>query len=381
MLLPLVTAFHKGGVARVAALLRWLADKGEDLVGDHLIEDQQRAFEVEARRQSLAIAQRALDPTSDEARFAADVLPSSVRYVKNGAAGRWWKSARANGQLHAGWLEVPGDLLESRDLAAIEPLVRAWSEGRAGATQDFNALRALLVHPSQHVWVTFQDGCMWWCTVRDEITVNPQGETNDCGHFWLTCSSRWSNRSVGGLRQLVMTELPGIVTATSGYRATVCKPKGWTEILRIIRNDEDADARLAALARQAYEDAVATLIARLGDKDFEVLVDLILSRTGWARIASRGGVTEGIDVEVENPTSGEIAFVQVKSSADQSVLDDYVSRFNDRKDRYSRMIFAVHSPNGNLTPPAGQPVSVWMRKQIAALVVKLGLGDWVAKRL
>jgi len=61
-----------------------------------------------------------------------------------------------------------------------------------------------------------------------------------------------------------MTELPGIVTATAGYRATICEPKGAREILRIIRNEEDADARGAALARQAYEDAVAKLIARLG---------------------------------------------------------------------------------------------------------------------
>ena len=34
-----------------------------------------------------------------------------------------------------------------------------------------------------------------------------------------------------------------------------------------------------------------------------------------------------------------------------------------------------------LTPPAGQLVSIWTGKQIAQRVVKLGLGDWVATRL
>jgi hypothetical protein len=105
-----------------------------------------------------------------------------------------------------------------------------------------------------------------------------------------------------------------------------------------------------------------------------------LSRTGWARLAKLGGVTEGIDVEVENASSDEIAFVQVKSSANQHVLDDYVSRFKDRRDRYKRMIFAVHKPEGNVTPPEDQPVQVWTGKHIANLVVKLGLGDWVGKR-
>jgi len=167
--------------------------------------------------------------------------------------------------------------------------------------------------------------------------------TDKEGHFWLECDRPWSNYSIGGLRHLVMTELPGIVTATSGYKATVCEPKGWKEILRIIRNEEDADARAAALAREVYEGAVGKLVARLGYKDFEALVDLILSRTGWSRLAKLGGVTEGIDIAVENPAADEIAFVQVKSSANQTILDDYVSRFNDQRDYYARMIFAVNA--------------------------------------
>lgn len=111
-----------------------------------------------------------------------------------------------------------------------------------------------------------------------------------------------------------------------------------------------------------------------------MLVDLILSRSGWARLAKLGGTTEGIDIEAENASAGEIAFVQVKSSATQATLDDYVLRFNERRDCYERMIFAVHSPSGDIMSP-GPRVQVWDGKQIARLVVKLGLGDWVATRL
>jgi hypothetical protein len=309
-----------------------------------------------------------------------DALPKTVRYVKNGAGGQWWTTAKASGQVHLGWSGIPHDLLQAADLPAIKILIQAQFGEKRGATQDFNALCALLDHPSQHLWVTFQDGCMWWCTVRDGIGLDPNGETKDHGHFWLTCDRPWSNHSLGG-RHLAIANLPGIVTTTAGFQATICEPNGWREILRIIRDEEDSDAVAAARAREAYEGAVAKLIARLRDRDFELLIDLILSRTGWVRLAKLGGVTEGIDIEAENVAADEIAFVQVKSTAGQSVLDDYVMRFGERRERYQRMIFAVHTPRGTLTPPDGQPVQVWTGERVAQLVVRLGLGEWVSMRL
>ena len=58
---------------------------------------------------------------------------------------------------------------------------------------------------------------------------------------------------------------------------------------------------------------------------------------------------------------------------------DYIARFRGRA-RYQRMIFAVHTPRGELT--ADDPdVQIWDGPKIAELVVKHGLGDWVASRL
>jgi len=84
-----------------------------------------------------------------------EALPSSVRYVKNGDGGQWWKAAKARGQIHAGWRDIPGTLLLTADMESIERMVRAGFEGKPGATQDFNALQTLMVRPSSHVWVTF----------------------------------------------------------------------------------------------------------------------------------------------------------------------------------------------------------------------------------
>ena len=123
------------------------------------------------------------------------------------------------------------------------------------------------------------------------------------------------------------------------------------------------------------------LVRRLQAKDFELLVDLILARDGWARINAVGGSGADIDTEVENRATDEIAFVQVKSQADQAALTDYARRFSEQRDRYSRMIFAVHTPRGTLSVPPGQPVQVWGPERIGDLVVRLGLGDWLEKRV
>jgi hypothetical protein len=309
-------------------------------------------------------------------------VPTSVRYVKNGAGGRWWSAAKARGEIHAGWnASVPRDLLKDANMNAIKPILEKWWSGKSGATQDINALRTLLDHPSQDVWITFEERRLWWCTVHDGVSVSSDGETNEHGNFWLTCARPWSDRSIDGTRHLAIAELPGFVTAIAGFRSTVCEPKASKEILRIIRNEADADAEMAVEARSAYEEAILRLVSRLGWKDFEVLVDLILSRTGWARVAVLGSVGEDVDIEAENASTEEIAFVQVKSQASQAVLDDYVSRFSGQRDHYDRMIFAVHDCEGALTIPKGLPVHVWTGRRIAQLVVKHGLGDWIAKRV
>lgn len=79
--------------------------------------------------------------------------------------------------------------------------------------------------------------------------------------------------------------------------------------------------------------------------------------------------------------ANEIAFVQIKSAANQQVLDDYIERFKARRERDHRMIFAVHSPNGPLKLPENLPVQIWSGERIAQLAVQLGLREWIANRV
>ncbi len=311
-----------------------------------------------------------------EVRSPVTSLPKSVRYVKNGEGSCWWPEALENNHIHLGWGNIPDELLIRFDREEIRRIIGS----APGATQDFNALCWFLDRPSQHIWVTFQSGYMYWCTVLDGLTFNPGGASKTRGHFWLTCDRPWSNHSLSG-RLLIQSQLPGTVTRTASYPATSCAPYDGNEMLRIIEGRVSSHVIEAFDAKAKYQLAIAKLVTLLPSRDFEELTDLLLARSGWVRISKLGGVTEGVDVEAENVAANEIAFVQVKSEGRQMTLDDYVTRFNDRRDRYQRMIFVCHTKIGLLIPPPDQPVQVWDLDRIASMIVRHGLGDWLSSRL
>jgi hypothetical protein len=283
--------------------------------------------------------------------------------VKNGQHGKWWPAAKANGQIHAGWSNIPHDLILSPNHEAIKrheinDYARA-GKPKGTAVADANALRRLLQAPSQHVWITFEEGRMWWCTVRDGAVINPTGQDEHRGNFWLVCDRKWSDESLVHKRKLANSMLPGTVSAAAGFRATVARPKAWKTILRIIRDEQDDDAIKATNARVSYVAAIDKMVKRIHWKDFELLIDLVFARTGWTRISVLGATQKGIDMEVRNLTADEIAFVQVKSSSNQAELNRYIDQFEAQSDRYARMIFAVHTSDG-LIPPTDDPrVQVW----------------------
>jgi hypothetical protein len=73
--------------------------------------------------------------------------------------------------------------------------------------------------------------------------------------------------------------------------------------------------------------------------------------------------------------------VQVKSTASQKTLDEYVQRVDDAE-RFDRFFFVCHSPKGEITPPVDRDdVHVWAGRDLAAIVLKMGLLDWVLEKV
>ena len=68
----------KAGLARCAAAQDVQpAELMRSLVRNHLLERERHAFEIEARRQSLAVAARAEDPACDDAQFMRELEAGS----------------------------------------------------------------------------------------------------------------------------------------------------------------------------------------------------------------------------------------------------------------------------------------------------------------
>jgi hypothetical protein len=113
--------------------------------------------------------------------------------------------------------------------------------------------------------------------------------------------------------------------------------------------------------------------------DFEDMVDLIFARSGWQRVSRVGGAQRDLDLELEQPTTQERAFVQVKSQADQSSLDRYVARFDEGN--WQRMFFVCHTPKSRLTAPERPDIHLWTGRGLAQAVLRVGLQEWVLNRV
>jgi hypothetical protein len=106
----------------------------------------------------------------------------------------------------------------------------------------------------------------------------------------------------------------------------------------------------------------------------------MLARGGWGRVEKQGGTRKAIDIEALNIVTNEYVFVQVKSTADQSVFLKSVAQFEAQPDRFQRMIFAVHTWVG-AKPAVKNPVIFWDDDKIAEVVLRLGLDEWVFNRI
>jgi hypothetical protein len=150
----------------------------------------------------------------------------------------------------------------------------------------------------------------------------------------------------------------------------------------VIRQSNGEEAPVMARARTARTALVTVareMIAGLHWADFETLVDLIFARTGWQRVSRVGETLSDVDLILEQPATGETAFVQVKSTARQAVLDDYADRFR-RSGLCDRMFFVCHTPRGPLSAGDTARLHVWAGDRLAEAAVKAGLFAWLTER-
>ena len=304
--------------------------------------------------------------------------PSIIRYIKLGAGGGWARACLDQGEVHFGYAAVPHEMCLAGDWESVTEVLmenegRSLSKARDGVREirDFYTLGAGCL------WVTFADGHLWWAFAEPEVTwLGGDGEGQ--GVRMRKTVDGWCKTNVEGT-PLRIDGLSTRLTQVAAYRQTICRVKASDYLLRRINGITDPDVARAREVRIEMTEVAAKLIAGLHWAEFETLVDLIFARSGWQRVSRVGGTLADVDLILEQPVTGETAFVQVKSKAGQSVLDDYIGRFR-RSGAYNRMFFVCHTPKGGLSVDDDANLHVWVGDRLADAVVKAGLFDWLIER-
>jgi hypothetical protein len=240
------------------------------------------------------------------------------------------------------------------------------------ATRFTNETRLFFQDTGTTLWITFMGGRLYWGFTDGSGSAQPHED----GH------GTW-RRVVGGWRctdandeALSKDRLSGALTKLAAYRGTSCDVDVSAYIIRRINGQRSPEVERAESAVAEMREAALGLMRLLGPKDFELLVDLVFSSSGWRRLGVVGKTQKTLDLDLLLPSTGERAFVQVKSDTTQAELDEYVASFKEMED-FHRMFFVHHSGTVVCDHPA---VRIVGPERVAELVVEAGLVGWLIRK-
>ena len=270
---------------------------------------------------------------------AQDLLaPSRVRYIKLGRAGGWEAACLEQGIIRIGF--------------------------GSAAAERFRFCRA-------GRWRDVADYCVRRINGQQVPEVEQALET-----------TRAMGDAILGLMRLLtfhdFETLVDLIFSTSGWRR-VGRVGGTQKTLDIdlILPSTNERAFVQVETTRAMGDAILGLMRLLTFHDFETLVDLIFSTSGWRRVGRVGGTQKTLDIDLILPSTNERAFVQVKSRTTSAQLADYVGRFGEL-DAYDRMFYVYHTGEAATDDDR---VTVIGPDQLAPLVMDAGLVSWLIRKV
>lgn len=295
-------------------------------------------------------------------------------FIKLGRGGEWEAECIKNGILRFGWPDNPLVDVIGGNWDKIRRDLAVFGKSKGQLTSDVNRLKDITESTSADIWITFHDSKMYWARLSDD----PPKE-DDTSKFRTTVSG-WSSLDANG-RSLIASQIPGVVSAVRGYRATVCKVKRPDVLQRVIRAEPSPIVDALERRKQALETEVASAIQQLHWKDFETLVDLIFRAGGWKRISVLGETTKATDLELEEPITGSRYQVQIKSKSTKAEFLGYAADF--RVGSFQKLYFVVHTPDAALERYTNNNsgVELLLAPKLAVMTVNAGLVEWLKMKV
>ncbi len=306
-----------------------------------------------------------------------EIAFDSACYIKLGRGGSREQDCLEQGLVYFG--TGSGDprryaMARAADWEAVRRSFLEDGHSETVAAQFSNNTRQFFEDDGTTLWFTFSNRQLWWGFLEPSPpTVYPewQGTVRNV-------AGAWRNTSITG-RLLRMLELAGSLTKAVAYRGTLFRlDRDRANYLRRRINgllSPEVEAGESAVAQ--VEAATRRLLNLLEPRDFELLVDLVFTHSGWRRLGELGRTTKDLDLEVELPSTSERAWIQVKSKASDAVLAESVAKVDLLP--YPRLFFVYHT--GQVHKPSDGRVSVIGPNELATLVVDAGLVRWLIDKV
>lgn len=303
----------------------------------------------------------------------AGVQAEEALFIKLGRAGEWEKGCLADGTLRFGYRETPHELCVAGDWKAVQ---RFWTEQRGNvgtASNDVRQIRSFYEAGASTIFITFAAGLLYWCRPAGVVEVLEDGS-----RLRATVDG-WHSRSANG-SNLTTERLSGELLKVQMFRGTICKVSPADYLVRKLNDELSPEVATAEVAEAAIIEAIMAMMRLLTWQDFELLVDLVFSASGWRRVGAVGRTQKTVDLELLLPSTGERAFVQVKALATPAAFGDYRERQADAAEAYEKMFFVWHSGSIGRQQEAANVVAIGPER-MAQMVLDAGLFNWLKDKV
>lgn len=180
------------------------------------------------------------------------------------------------------------------------------------------SLRKFYTATEDDYFFTFYNSTMCYChPVGDVISINDSSKPFPCfteGERIRTTTG-WKKTPITD-DSIILSErvISGRITKTKIFRGTICELTGKDKevFFNTLQWKFPEYEKLESLRIQSLK-LILKAIQELNAHDFEILVDMVLTKSGWLRVGESGGTVKAIDMEYYLPITKQTVYVQVKS--------------------------------------------------------------------
>lgn len=296
-------------------------------------------------------------------------------FIKLGEKGLWEKSSIEEAKIRIGYDHQTLDDINKQKWVVIRKKLSQISSNESTLTKDLNDLKTLFQSTKDDIWITFYSSRLWWCRVGAPKIF--QDKTSK----YRKVDDSWHDSDVDG-NTLYINRISGKISKTQGYRGTRCTIHEIDELKRILNNTPSVEYNDILEAKTTLIKAIQKGLKQLHWKDFETLIDLVFRHAGWRRISVVGETMKYVDLELEEPITGDLYQVQIKSSASLQDFNSYKKDFS--KKNFRKLYFVVHSPERSLenyNSDSLKDVELLLSHRLSEMIADAGLSNWLMNKI